>query len=102
MRHRPTVEFEDMQALLRSGLGRLSEARFLLLQIRDAAAARAWIGEAPVDAAAGVAPAPRTALQLAFSAPGLRALGLGEAALRGFSAEFVEGMAGDANRSRRL
>ncbi len=102
MRHRPTVEFEDMQLLLRSGLGRLNEARFLLLQIIDAAAARAWIGEAPVSRADAAVPAPAVALQLAFTAAGLRALGMDEEVLRGFSEEFLGGMTGDDNRSRRL
>jgi deferrochelatase/peroxidase EfeB len=41
-------------------------------------------------------------MQIAFSVAGLRALGLREAVVRGFSDEFVGGMAGDENRSRRL
>jgi len=43
-----------------------------------------------------------TALHVAFSAGGLRALGLPAPVLAGFSAEFLSGMAGEAQRSRRL
>jgi deferrochelatase/peroxidase EfeB len=45
---------------------------------------------------------PDTALQVAFTREGLRALGLSEDVLAGFSAEFLAGMAGVESRSRRL
>jgi deferrochelatase/peroxidase EfeB len=41
-------------------------------------------------------------LQVALSFEGLRKLGLAEGVLSEFSAEFISGMAGDENRSRRL
>ena len=41
-------------------------------------------------------------MQLAFTAAGLRALGVDDAVLSGFSDEYLAGMAGDDNRSRRL
>jgi Dyp-type peroxidase family len=91
---------DEMQGILRYGHGHLPEATFLLLRIADPSAARAWLAAAEVTSAAG--PRPETALQLAFSHAGLRRLGLSEAALAGFSAEFAAGMAGDDNRSRRL
>ena len=40
----PVSEFGDIQGLLWSGYGPLTEACFLLLQVQDAAAARAWLG----------------------------------------------------------
>jgi len=41
-------------------------------------------------------------LQIAFSAQGLRALGLKEQVIEQFSDEFISGMTGNPNRSRRL
>jgi deferrochelatase/peroxidase EfeB len=46
-------------------------------------------------------PPPETAVQVAFTAPGLAALGLAPAALAAFSPEFLSGMA-DPSRARRL
>ena len=98
----PGVVFDDVQGLVRFGHGHLSEAVFLLLRIEDAAAARAWLAAAPVTSARDVNPLPDTALQIAFTSGGLRRLGLGEGAITGFSDEFLSGMAGEDNRSRRL
>lgn len=97
-----TVDFADMQGLVRFGYAKLTEASFLLLRIRDAAAARAWLAAAPVSTAEYQSPPPATALQVAFTSEGLRALGLADDMLAGFSAEFVAGMSGDESRSRRL
>ncbi|MGH7154791.1 MAG: Dyp-type peroxidase [Acetobacteraceae bacterium] len=92
----------DIQALLVAGYGTLTEATFLLLQIADAAAARAWLAAAPVTAAADLAQRLDTAVQVAVSARGLRALGVDGAVVAGFAPEFLSGMAGDEGRSRRL
>ena len=70
------VEFEDMQVLLRFGNGRLTETAFLLLDIVDADAARRWLDSAPISDAVAKDPPPDTSLQVAFTAPGLAALGL--------------------------
>lgn len=94
------VELADVQGLLRSGYGDLTEACFLLLRVVEPNAARRWLGAAPVTNAA--ARRAGTVLQVAFAAGGLRAVGLSEAVLEGFSAEFLSGMAGDPSRSRRL
>jgi deferrochelatase/peroxidase EfeB len=98
----PLREAADIQGLLKTGYGSLPDAAFLLLRVADAAAARAWIGHAPVTSVAMLQQRVPSALQLAFTAEGLRALGLAEETLTGFSAEFLSGMAGDAARSRRL
>ncbi|HYK37403.1 hypothetical protein [Alloacidobacterium sp.] len=97
-----SVDFADIQGLVRFGYGALTEASFHLLRIRDAAAARSWLASAPVSDAVALSQAPDTALQVAFTADGLRALGLAEDILSGFSAEFCSGMAGEENRSLRL
>ncbi len=95
------ADFQDIQGLVRFGHGHLTGARFYLLNIADAAAARAWLAAAPVTNAATTR-LPDVALQVAFTYDGLKALGLSEEILRGFSDEFIVGMAGDESRSRRL
>ena len=96
------MEFDDMQVLLRFGNGGLSDTAFLLLEVRDAAAARRWLDAAPVSNAVAESPPPDTSLQVAFSAQGLAAMGLGAETIEGFSDEFIVGMSGDGSRSRRL
>ena len=95
-------EFDDIQGIARFGQGHLTAACFYLLRIADLAAAREWLGKAPVTNAVVRDPPPDKALQLAFTADGLRALGTSPAVLGGFSPEFLSGMAGDEARSRRL
>ncbi len=96
------VDYDDIQGLLRFGYGRLTEACFLLLRVQDAAAAGAWLENAPVATAKEQSSPPERALQLAFTSNGLRKLHVDEQVLDGFSAEFLAGMTGDENRSRRL
>jgi deferrochelatase/peroxidase EfeB len=96
------IEFGDIQGLVRFGHGQMPEACFFLLAIVDPAAARAWLKTVPLTSAAKVTPAPKTAIQVAFTWAGLRNLGLPRSAEEGFSAEYMAGMAGSANRSRRL
>jgi len=97
-----SVELEDIQGLVRFAYKHHTRAVFLLLRVRDAVAARAWLARASVaDASARDSLAP-TALQIAFTSEGLRALGVPETVINGFSLEFLAGMASDAARSRRL
>jgi len=95
-------EFDDLQALLRFGHGKLPDTCFMLLDIADVAAARQWLSTAPVTPAVAAQPPPETALQIAFSAEGLRAMEIRESIIEGFSDEFITGMSGDESRSRRL
>jgi deferrochelatase/peroxidase EfeB len=97
-----SLPFHDMQGLLRFGHRHLTEACFLLLRIAGPAAARAWIASAPVTSAATEAAPPDTALHIAFTCAGLRRLGLADDTIAGFSDEFIRGMSGDDDRSRRL
>jgi deferrochelatase/peroxidase EfeB len=96
------VDFADVQGLVRYGYAHMTEASFLLLQVRDPRAARAWLRSAPVTTAVRVDPRPKTALQVAFTREGLEALAVPAAIIRGFSAEFVSGLASEESRSRRL
>lgn len=102
MNTKEPIDFDDIQGLVRFAHARLTESAFMLLKIKDAAAARQWLAAAPITSAGTVIPAPETALQVAFTAAGLRALGLDEAIIGEFSSEFTVGMSTDENRSRRL
>ena len=96
------VDFSDVQGLVRFAHGKLTEACFWLLNIRDASAARSWLATAPVTTAVQLDQPPKTALQVAFTREGLQALGLPDAVVAGFSAEFISGMSAEDSRSRRL
>lgn len=99
---RSAVELDDVQGMVRFGYKHHREACFLLLRIKDAEAARAWLARAPIASAVAAQPPPRVALQVAFTGEGLRALGLPSAVVDGFAEELLGGMAGDEDRSRRL
>lgn len=102
MKDSTDFEFDDLQALLRFGHGKLIDTCFKLLNVVDVMAAKKWLSKAPVSRAITTKPPPATALQIAFSAQGLRALGLKDSLINGFSDEFITGMGGDESRSRRL
>jgi deferrochelatase/peroxidase EfeB len=96
------AEFSDIQGLVRFGYGALTQASFLLLEIRDRRAAGAWLASARVSNAVELDSPPPTALQIALTYPGLQKLGVPQSVLAGFSDEFQSGMWGVENRSRRL
>ena len=98
---RSQVDDEDTQGLLRFGYGALTEACYVLARVRDIAAARAWLASAPIANAVEMPEPPVTALQVAFTAAGLSALGVPASVVGGFSHEFVSGMT-EPSRSRRL
>lgn len=101
--HTPrAVEEDDIQGLVRFGYRKLTQASFLLLRVRNAASARQWLANCPVASAQEQSPPPRQVLHVAMSCPGLRALGLREDVIQGFSREFLAGMSSDESRSRRL
>lgn len=99
----PVHEAADIQAIVDRGFGSLAGASYLLVRVSDGPAARAWLRTLPVTS---VADAKGTRLdrvvQLAFSAPGLEALGFDPVAAGGFAPEFLEGMAGNARKSSQL
>jgi deferrochelatase/peroxidase EfeB len=96
------IDYSDVQGIVRYGYGQLPAASFLLLQIKNPAAARSWLRTAPVTNATAVAPPPQYALQVAFTGDGLDAMGLPRQVLEKFSPEFISGMAREESRSRRL
>src|SRR5438067_7964631 len=95
------VDYADMQGLVRFGYGHMTRASYALVKVKNAAAAKSWLRSAPVASAVAIKPPPATALNVAFTAPGLEALGAPQAVIAGFSHEFRGGMA-EESRSRQL
>jgi Dyp-type peroxidase family len=95
------VDFADVQGLVRYGYKAMANARYELLRVKDVAAARSWLRAAPVTNAVESVPPPSTALHVAFTAAGLRALGVSESVIVGFSHEFRGGMT-NVSRARQL
>ena len=98
----PSVDLADIQGLLRFAYRNHTEALFLLLRVTNAPAARSWLASVPVANAVEQDQPPQTVLQIALTYAGMRALGVPADIAGGFSQEFIGGMSGDANRSRRL
>src|SRR5437016_13738381 len=95
------VDYADVQGPVRFGYGHMTSASYALVRVKNAAAAKAWLRSAPITTAVAVKPPPKTALNIAFTAPGLRALGVPESIIAGFSHEFRGGM-GQDSRARQL
>jgi len=95
------VDYADVQGLVRFGYGKMKGAAYALLHVKNAAAARAWLRAAPVTNAVAMKPPPTAALQVAFTADGLRALDVSETVVTQFSPEFLTGMT-EEGRTRRL
>ena len=97
------IDLHDIQAIVRSGFGKLAGCCYLLLRVVDAKPARAWLRTQHAasigDLASGFL---EDVVQIALTAAGLRALGIQDDVISSFSAEFVTGMADDPSRSRRL
>jgi Dyp-type peroxidase family len=103
------LRLADIQAMVVTGYGHLTYSTYMFLHVADGPKARAWLaGIIPEVTTArwdtrpeGRVRRPARALNIAFTAGGLEALGLLEASLRTFPLEFLEGMAEGA-RSQRL
>jgi deferrochelatase/peroxidase EfeB len=95
------VDYSDVQGLVRFGFKQMTEASYALLRVRNVAAAQSWLRSAPITSAVAASPPPSTAMQVAFTADGLNALGVPGAVVAGFSPEFLAGLTEDS-RSRRL
>src|SRR2546430_12777495 len=82
----------DVQGLVRFGYGKLRGASYALVRVRNQVAAKSWLRDAKVSDATMESPPPSTALQVAFTAEGLTALGVPPAIVNNFSPEFFTGM----------
>jgi deferrochelatase/peroxidase EfeB len=95
------VDYADVQGLVRFGYGHMTRASYALVRVKNVAAAKSWLRSASVTSAVATKPPPVTALNVAFTAPGLSALGLPPSVIAGFSHEFRGGMT-EENRARQL
>src|SRR5450432_3510684 len=95
------VDYSDVQGLVRFGYKRMTKASYVLTQVKNVAAARSWLRSANVTTAVTIDPPPKTAMHIAFTVAGLRALGVAESIISDFSHEFRTGMA-EESRSRQL
>ena len=98
------ADARDTQALVKTGFGKLRGGCYLLLRIGDAAAARAWLRglHVPTFGDIGGGKIVAEAVQIAFTAAGLRALGHDARLVGAFAPEFAIGLAEDPSRARRL
>lgn len=92
-----TIELRDIQGFLVRGYKRMQYSRYLLLQVTDPASAKQWIHKVAAQLTTGVHHPSTdhnidTCINLAFTAPGLQALGLDQDNLQNFTREFREGM----------
>ncbi len=92
------IEWEDVQCIVRRAMVRLDRCDYVLLRIRDPKLARDWLAGLDITSGADTADparksAPACATNIAFTFPGLCALGFDPQAPGGFSREFCEGMA---------
>jgi deferrochelatase/peroxidase EfeB len=97
------TEAADIQAIVERGFGSLGGSSYLLLRVETPELARAWLRSLPVTSLAdALATRLERVCQIAFTAPGLTALGLDPESEQGFAPEFLDGMASDERRSHRL
>lgn len=89
----PAQDLADLQGLLVRGYGNLTSACFLLLEIDEPDAARAWLALTADLATAADSRPTASSLNVAFTSSGFRALGLDSTVIEMFSNEFVEGIA---------
>src|SRR5258708_27391973 len=86
------VDYSDVQGLVRFAYKLMKEASYVLLRVKDVRAARSWLRTAPVTSAIAVSPPPSTALQVPFTAAGLKALGVPVPVLAVLPSEFLAGV----------
>ncbi len=93
-----SLDLGAIQGLVLRGY-RMPVASYVLLTISDAAAGRRWVDSViePVTSAAPWEAKPPWTMNVAFSAPGLRALGVPDAVVATFPAPFIQGMAARAS-----
>jgi deferrochelatase/peroxidase EfeB len=109
---RRDIDAGDIQAITKTAFDALKGASYMLLRVVEPHTARRWLRdlaptrlkrpeelEEKIDIENEHA---EDIYQIAFTASGLLALEIHKTIVERFSPEFVEGMAGDENRSRRL
>lgn len=101
----------DIQGFITSGYSHLPDSAFYFLHFEDGAGARDWLSHALPEVTFARSwrttpnrhkARPPSAVNLAFTATGLRVLGLPENCLNTFPAEFLAGAAGGSESARNL
>lgn len=87
-----TLEMADIQGYIIRGYKHMKFSRYGLLQVTDAAAAKKFIFSIAGKLTNGTHFPKKTCLNIAFTAAGLRALGVSEKNMANFIREFREGM----------
>jgi len=83
------LEISDIQGIILFNYGRLRSACYLLLQITQPAAARAWLGTLPLLSAQFDNKTADRAVNIAFTPAGLSRLGVSESQMADFAGEFL-------------
>jgi Dyp-type peroxidase family len=86
------LELNDIQGIIIRGYSKLPAAHFLLLSFTDGALGRQWVSQISGDITPGDQRPERSAMQIAFTFEGLKALGLSPSVLDSFPLEFEDGM----------
>ncbi|HEX2024394.1 MAG TPA: Dyp-type peroxidase [Acidimicrobiales bacterium] len=87
------LQRDDVQGFVVSGYGKMGHATFAMLSVSDGDGARRWLAGLAPRVTNAVRSAERRCVNVAFTAAGLRALGMADADVRTFSVPFQEGMA---------
>src|SRR5262249_37949070 len=96
-------EAPDIQAIVDRGFGSLAGATHLLLRVVDPSSGRSWLRSLPVTSLEEAKGSKLDRVcQIAFTAPGLAALGFNPEEAGGFAPEFLDGMAGNERKSAQL
>src|SRR5688500_10396679 len=98
----PPLQVEDIQGIILYGYGRLQSACFLLLQLADRSAARAWLAVLEVQSARCNRDELDRSVNIAFTRAGLERLRLHGTWIGEFAGEFGEGMTATKHRQRIL
>jgi Dyp-type peroxidase family len=93
-----TLELDDVQGLIVHGFAELKGAVFLRLRVEAAAPARRWLAALKPRITRGNEEKPERVVNVAFSASGLRKLGLDAEILAGFAKPFREGLLTEQRR----
>ncbi len=101
------LELNDIQAYVIHDYADMLYSRYVLLKVEDRESAKKWISAIAADITHAIAhpetlehQPSQTALNIAFTATGLKALGLHDENIRAFSREFREGI--DTPHRRRM
>jgi Dyp-type peroxidase family len=88
----PTIELADIQGYVVRGYAKMMYSRYLLMTITDATAAKRFIHSLSSRVTNAAFYPVDTCTNIAFTAPGLKALGLNDKNLSNFTREYREGM----------